>query len=849
MNITKKSIPSAVVFACAVFAATVGFCGSPADDAWAARRAEALARPRTFVYNTDGNDAHNWPSNLPVTVENFTGRRLVHALGTRITTISYCPLSSGFGRLTCRKAGEAYCVKSHRGKRHVSADLFAMGTDPLELASAFCRTNGLEIFVSIRVNDTHDAAGTFEKPDPLFPDFKKDNPDCLMGRPEKGHRPPFCNWSAVDFSHEKVRAHMRKFVRDLVENYDLDGIEYDFNRHMQLFKSVALGGEASQAELDLMTAFMRELRAITEEVGRKKNHPILVVMRAPDSVDYCRAVGIDLARWFDERLVDIWIGGGYFCLNPWKVSADFAHRHGVKFYASMDETRIPRAAARRPVPPLKGRMTLPFYAARFADAMASGCDGVYVFNLEGNSLHQIGNIDPLRTKGRETIRFATDRGSGGYRPWRYLKDGGRFINLPKIDPGEPLRVKPGETCTFEMFVAGDSLAGATKATAKVLTNLKTGEKIAFACNGHPFEMAEFRPGVFVCPLPADALKAGANAFSVTFPQTAGKGTTFNDFALRIIPQGNQRRDAASPSRLLGVGDETVLCAGEEASLSADGRRLLFQRLVGGSYAVIMRDQTTGQETTISPAEGQTCHPAWGPDGSVLYTYGNETKTGFAARDDATGWNLWLWKDGERRQLTHGRQRAYAASFAPGGRTVYFSCDRVAETGKSASQAADLTGKAAFQAAADPNAISRAGIAAVPLDGHGAQRTVCVLPQSNSACSQPRISPDGKLLLRAELAKFRETWRLVVSPLDHPEQRTYLTSLYEAAYAPAWSPDGKLIAYTGFRDGDAGWGVYVMPSEGVVTQRIADGRNPSFTLDGKSIIYDRDGKVYRREVTR
>ena len=536
MNITKKSIPPAVVFACAVLAGTFGFCGSSPDDAWAARRAEALARPRTFVYNTDGNDAHNWPSNLPVTVENFTGRRLVHALGTRITTISYCPLSSGFGRLTCRKAGEAYCVKSHRGKRHVSADLFAMGTDPLEIASAFCRTNGLEIFVSLRVNDTHDAAGSFEKPDPLFPAFKKNNPDCLMGRPEKGSRPPFCNWSAVDFSHEKVRAHMRQFVRDLVENYDLDGIEYDFNRHMQLFKSVAMGGEASQAELDLMTAFMRELRAITEEVGRKKDHPILVVMRAPDSVEYCRAVGIDLARWFDERLVDIWIGGGYFCLNPWKVSADFAHRHGVKFYASMDETRIPGAAARRPIPPLKGRMSIPFYAARFADAMASGCDGVYVFNIEGSFLHQVAGIDPLRTKGRETIRFAADRGSGGYRPWRYLKDGGRFINLPKIDPGEPLRVKPGETCAFEMFVAGDSLAGATKATAKVMTNLKAGEKVAFACNGRPFEMAEFRPGVFVCPLPANALKAGANAFSVTFPQTAGKGTTFNDFALRIIPQ-------------------------------------------------------------------------------------------------------------------------------------------------------------------------------------------------------------------------------------------------------------------------------------------------------------------------
>ena len=80
MKDTTKSIPAAVVFACAVCVAMVGFCGSPADDAWAARRAEALARPRTFVYNTDGNDAHNWPSNLPVTVENFTGHRLVHAL-------------------------------------------------------------------------------------------------------------------------------------------------------------------------------------------------------------------------------------------------------------------------------------------------------------------------------------------------------------------------------------------------------------------------------------------------------------------------------------------------------------------------------------------------------------------------------------------------------------------------------------------------------------------------------------------------------------------------------------------------------------------------------------------------
>ena len=288
----------------------------------------------------------------------------------------------------------------------------------------------------------------------------------------------------------------------------------------------------------------------------------------------------------------------------------------------------------------------------------------------------------------------------------------------------------------------------------------------------------------------------------------------------------------------GVGEEKVLCDGEEASLSADGLRLLFQRRVDGRYAVFVRDLGSGREARVSPDEGQACHPEWGPGESVLYTFGNETKTGFAALNDKTGWNLWLWKDGARRQLTHGRQRAYAASFAPDGKTIYFSCDHVT----------DVTGKAAILAA-DPNAISRSGIAAVPLDGHGAQRTVCVLPESNSACCEPRVSPDGTKLLRAELAKFREPWRLVVSPLDRPDLRTFLTTLHEAAYAPAWSPDGRSIAYTGFRDGDGGWGIYEMPAGGGEARRIADGRNPSYAPDGNSILYDRDGKVCRREVTR
>ena len=517
-----------VTFGCLAVLAVLSATGLRADG-WEAKRRAAVNRPRTLIYNTDGCDMLYYRSNLTVSVEDFVSCRLAYTKGTRITTLSYCPQSAGFGHFTCRKAGEAFVEngadpKDHGGDYNASSNFFALGTDALEMACDYAHTNGLEVFVSIRVNDTHDAAGSLDRPSPLFPRFKRKHPEFLMGRGREGDgRPPFCNWSAVDFAHSEVRAHMRQFVRELVENYDVDGVEYDFNRHMQLFKTVAWGAEATAEQLDLMTGFMRELKAVTEEVGRRRGRPIVIAMRTPDSVGYCRAVGIDLERWLSEKLVDLWIGAGYFQLNPWVRSVELVRRHGVRFYASLDESRVPRVAKRRGLPVLPGRMTAAFYAARMADAMASGCDGVSLFNLEYDTLRQYASVDPRATDGLEKIRFAVERGTGGYRPWSYLKDGGRFANMPQIDPGEPRRVAAGETVAFELFV-GDAPA---PTRARLLTNLARGEKVVFSCNGRTFDLVADATGLASADLPAAALVQGMNAFAVTF----AKAGTLNDFAL------------------------------------------------------------------------------------------------------------------------------------------------------------------------------------------------------------------------------------------------------------------------------------------------------------------------------
>ena len=91
----------------------------------------------------------------------------------------------------------------------------------------------------------------------------------------------------------------------MCENYDVDGIELDFFRHPQLFKGVANGALATPEELEMLTEFMRRVRKMAETTGAKRAKPVLIALKVPDSVDFCRAIGIDLERWLAEDLADI----------------------------------------------------------------------------------------------------------------------------------------------------------------------------------------------------------------------------------------------------------------------------------------------------------------------------------------------------------------------------------------------------------------------------------------------------------------------------------------------------------------------------------------------------------------
>lgn len=277
--------------------------------------------------------------------------------------------------------------------------------------------------------------------------------------------------------------------------------------------------------------------------------------------------------------------------------------------------------------------------------------------------------------------------------------------------------------------------------------------------------------------------------------------------------------------------ERALCPGEEASLSPDGKTLLFQRFVDGFFRVGRRDIATGGETWLRTDDGNALQPVWLSDGHIVYTWGHMPETAFAAvtakRKD--GYNLWLWADGTNRPLTSGFQRDYSAGASQDGRTVFYATTQGAAAREFPGQfvnasylyATDLEGNARSLYEPKPTGAVSSGIAS------------------------PRLSPDGRVLVWSEVRAFHATWRLVAARPEALCRNMPLTPTTMCASAPAWSPDGRHLAFTGFTPGDPGWCVYLMHVRTGTMRRVADGRNPSFSPDGQTLIYDRDEMIYAR----
>jgi hypothetical protein len=493
--------------------------------AWAELRQKAINRPRRLIFNNDGNE----PVYLckSVSKEDLLASRTRDLAGTQVNSIFYCTWSSGFSLFTHRtRAGQAFATREGRFTNNLAPAFLAQGIDPLQVMIEFGHEHGIEVFWSMRMNDTHDGSRTDYGPVMFGANrLKNQHPEYLIG--SFTNRPRHGVWSAVDYGLPEIRNLAFDFCEEVCRGYDVDGIELDFFRHAFFFRCSAENRACGAGELDAMTGLLRRVRTMTEDVGRRRGRPILVAIRVPDSVEYCRFIGLDLENWLREGLVDLLVATGYTQLNPWEYSASLGHQYGVKVYASLDEPRVRDAAAG------KARASLESYRGRALQAWASGVDGIYMFNFfdpKSSLWRELG--DPSVAGKLDRTYFLSPRGPGSmYVPHQ------AFMQVPIMNPNNPTPLPAGKTVELALPV-GEFAQPAPAAVLGIrLRNLKDTRRLSIRWNRKPVESrpVETEPWLEYA-IPAGGVNPRTNTIELTFSGKDSPPPSLLDLCLWIRTQ-------------------------------------------------------------------------------------------------------------------------------------------------------------------------------------------------------------------------------------------------------------------------------------------------------------------------
>jgi len=162
-------------------------------------------------------------------------------------------------------------------------NLIEEGPGPLAMAIEAAHEAGIKILARLEMNHEYGPA----KDDnwmwvAFVGDLNKKHPEYRIG---KG--------VLLDFKHKEVRDFKLAILREAAEA-GADGVSLDLVVYPPFFE---------KADPAIMTGFVRDVRTMLEEVGRRQNRSLELMARVP-FVDYME-LGLDWKTWLREGLVDI----------------------------------------------------------------------------------------------------------------------------------------------------------------------------------------------------------------------------------------------------------------------------------------------------------------------------------------------------------------------------------------------------------------------------------------------------------------------------------------------------------------------------------------------------------------
>ncbi|MBS0664533.1 MAG: twin-arginine translocation signal domain-containing protein [Verrucomicrobia bacterium] len=192
-------------------------------------------------------------------------------------------------------------------------DLLEAGVDWLAETSVACRQRGVAPWVSIRMNDLHghkNFTGSFFN-HPLLRDpamrLRHSRYPSMAGDPTYRE--------GLNYERPEVRAMMFAQIREVVEDYDFDGLELDWWRN-----PLCCEPEATAATVAMMTDWFREIRALTERRAARTGRAFYLGMRLPARLETLRAIGLDVVTLAREGTLDFLAPSAF-----WRTAWDLPH--------------------------------------------------------------------------------------------------------------------------------------------------------------------------------------------------------------------------------------------------------------------------------------------------------------------------------------------------------------------------------------------------------------------------------------------------------------------------------------------------------------------------------------------
>ena len=532
-----------------------------ADEA--ADRKAALARKRDVMYYATGYDPCYWPKGTPYSQAAFWNIRLNALLKTPapIDTLVYAPvgafahLSAKIPSATMPTAQPSEESNWMRGVRNAIPDFVKAGTDPLKEAIAWARKNKKEFIAALPVNmSEHGAKGKGKAvvwDNYFWSPWKDRHPGDLMADAGDAGHPPYASPTAVDYGKASVRTAFAAVAKEIAEGYDIDGLLIDYMTVPTIFRTVAWGEKAGTKEWQALTDMMARIRASVNAAGAKRGRPILLAVRVPDSLPFCRNIGIDLQAWMDQKLVDFIVSGGPMELSPYSYMAEITKKSGIPFYPCFDESGIwvgndsgyqnddERPTLRRHAPET--------FRARLQEAAVAGAAGVMYHNPYHwirYGLHCVcgGPKDVATANKRYHVCYRNNGAAGAV-----LKDGQKLATREQLLSGAPYDLK-GAPAKFGVYV-WDDLKKHTPRRVIVTTeaSVPSGIQTTVTVNGRAVKLIRKIAGSQQYELPVSALKYGRNEVIVkaTGKNRRGRTAQLGNIAIDVIYTEAQKKEGGA----------------------------------------------------------------------------------------------------------------------------------------------------------------------------------------------------------------------------------------------------------------------------------------------------------------